>query len=311
MRRQINLIIGGAALVLSILACSLPGPFDNDPFSDVIPDLTGTAFFSAILTPSPTQPPASTATIPAEPSWTPSPSPSSTLSLPTETEVPSVTQPNIVARNGPLIAAQYFSSAPVIDGSFGEWNFPSYSANSVVYGANQWIGSSDHSASIMVGWDEQNLYLAATIQDDIFVQTATGENIFKGDSLELLVDTNLQADLQVEKLSPDDFQLGIKAGSPLPGQSTEAYLWFPASIKGSRTQVKIGSTQTSSGYLVEASIPWNVFEITAQTGLHIGFAFSVSDNDASGQAVQQSMISTVPERQLTDPTTWGDLVLVK
>jgi hypothetical protein len=221
------------------------------------------------------------------------------------------TLPDIEARNGPLIQALFFSLPPVIDGNLDDWTVPSYSANFVVYGSDQWSSSADLSATVQLGWDDQNLYIAAKITDDVFVQNASGENIFKGDSLELLLDTNFLADQFVSSLSPDDFQLGITAGSPSPGQAGEAYLWFPASISGKRSQVRIGAVQTASGYQVEGSVPWSLYEITPQPSLHLGFAFSVSDNDSPGQAVQQSMVSTVPRRRLSDPMTWGDLVLSK
>ena len=293
--------------ISSILACSLPGQVIDDPFANVIPDLTGTAFFEALLTPPPTQQPASTATMPAEPSLTPSPTvPPATV---TQSVIPTLN--DIEARNGPLVQALFLPLPPVIDGILDDWTAPSYTANYVVYGANQWDNSADLSASVQVGWDEQNFYIAAKVVDDVFVQNAAGENIFKGDSLELLLDTNLKADEFVRSLSPDDFQLGLTAGSPLPGQAGEAYLWFPTSIAGKRNQVRIGALKTATGYQLEASLPWVIFEISPQTGMHLGFSFSVSDNDLSGQAVQQSMVSTVPGRHLTDPTTWGDLVLIK
>jgi hypothetical protein len=47
------------------------------------------------------------------------------------------------------------------------------------------------------------------------------------------------------------------------------------------------------------------------SGNHYGFALSVNDNDDPNKNVQQSMVSNVPGRHLTDPTTWGDLQLVK
>jgi hypothetical protein len=259
------------------------------------------------LTPSPTLQPASTSTSVIEPTWTSSP----TISPPTQTPTLAPTQPDQEARNGPLIQAQFLTVKPLIDGKLEDWNLPSYSVNFVVYGANQWTGSADLSASVMLGWDEQNFFIAATVKDDSYVQTASGQNIFKGDSLEILMDTNLEADLLVARLSPDDFQLGFTPGAPQPGQSAEAYLWYPTSIKGGRSQARIGSTKTAEGYQVEAALPWSIFEVVPQAGMQLGFAFSVSDNDLAGQAVQQSMVSTVPDRHLTDPTTWGDMVLLK
>ena len=44
-------------------------------------------------------------------------------------------------------------------------------------------------------------------------------------------------------------------------------------------------------------------------GNEYGFALSVSDNDLSEVAVQQSMVSSSSGRLLTDPTTWGILRL--
>jgi len=280
----------------------------EDPFADVIPDLTGTAFFAALLTPSATQQPASTATLPAGPTQTALPSELPVTATPTTASVPTLEGK---ARNGPLIQSIFVSVPPVLDGNFNDWSSPAYPAEFVVYGSSQWGGKNDLSASVQVSWDDQNFYLAAKIQDDNYVQTASGENIFKGDSLELLVDTKLQTDLYVSSLSPDDFQLGISAGSPLPGQAVETYLWFPASLSGKRNTIQVGAVQIQSGYQVEASIPWTIFDISPIPGLELGFAFSVSDNDLSGQAAQQSMVSTVPGRQLSDPTTWGNLVLVK
>jgi hypothetical protein len=43
--------------------------------------------------------------------------------------------------------------------------------------------------------------------------------------------------------------------------------------------------------------------------MRYGFAFAVSDNDNPNANEQQSMISNVPDRRLTNPTTWGNLVL--
>jgi len=54
-----------------------------------------------------------------------------------------------------------------------------------------------------------------------------------------------------------------------------------------------------------------MLEITPTKGLHIGFAVSVSDNDKTGENLQQTMISTTATRDFLDPTTWGELVLVK
>ena len=209
------------------------------------------------------------------------------------------------------ISATYLSVPPNIDGDLSKWTLYQYPADYVVYGASDWVDAQDLSASVMVGWDYTNLYLGVHVKDSRYVQNATGAKLYLGDSLEILMDTNLQADFYVDALSPDDFQLGISPGNPEPGKHPEAYLWFPTSVQGSQPKVKIAARAVDGGYDVEVAIPWTIFEVTPVAGEHFGFAVSVSDNDKRTENLQQSMVSTVPYRLLTDPTTWGDLMLAQ
>ena len=67
----------------------------------------------------------------------------------------------------------------------------------------------------------------------------------------------------------------------------------------------------SGVWRMEAAIPWNVFETKPTAGQHMGFAISISDDDTPGTTEQQSMVSNVGTRRLTDPTTWGDIQFTK
>jgi hypothetical protein len=89
----------------------------------------------------------------------------------------------------------------------------------------------------------------------------------------------------------------------------EAYLWYPKAEEQGLDEVKIGVFYTDDGYKIEAAIPWSVLGITPKAGQHYGFAFSFNDNDDPDENVQQTLMSNVPTRRLTNPTTWGDLTL--
>jgi hypothetical protein len=214
-------------------------------------------------------------------------------------------------RTGASIAAVFASTPPKIDGYLDDWSLNRYPVEQVVYGAANWTDLADLSAKLMVAWDNTALYLGVKVKDDVYAQNSHGEYIYLGDSLEVLLDKDVSGDFYLARLSSDDYQLGISPGSPAPGKSPEAYLWFPSSVSGARTQVTIASIRTGHGYQVEVAIPWSLFGITPAQGQHYGFGFSVSDNDKAGGAVQQSMVSNVSTRVLTDPTTWGDLTLTK
>ena len=227
--------------------------------------------------------------------------------------IPAVTATVPNARITTQAIANFLSTAPTLDGDWSEWKDTTreYPANNVTFGKSSWTNDDDLSGSFHVGWDNNYLYIAVKVRDDQYVQNSSGANLYKGDSIELLVDTRLRDDYYSTQLSADDFQLGISPGKPDVNGTKEAYLWFPANLAGGRNNVKIASRSESGIYRVEAAIPWSVLEMTPSAGMHIGFALSVSDNDQSGENLQQTMVSSAPNRSLLDPTTWGDLQLVK
>lgn len=214
--------------------------------------------------------------------------------------------------NGVVIHAQHLAAAPQIDGNPSDWNGLPYTVDQVVYQPGNWFGPADQSAAFAIGWDTDNLYLAAHVVDDVHVQTQLGEQIFKGDSLELLLDGDLRGDYADPKLSADDFQLGLTPGEQKIG-GPDAYLWYPKAKAGRPAAVTVAAYQdeTGNGYYLEAALRWSVFGLAPAAGDRFGFALSSSDNDTPGTAEQQSMISTASTRQFTDPTTWGTLVLDK
>ncbi len=345
MKRNLRLLIGVGSLILAQLACNLPalGGGTNGTATIPSPNQTLTAIFA--VTPvgdadTPTLPPVVTATedpnqgggqegaaTPTddvnqgggqEATATPKPvnAATSTPNRPAATATnrppaPTATIPS--ARTNVKAVANYMSKAPNLDGDWSEWKNVTieYPANTVVFGKKNWKDENDLSASYHVGWDNTYLYIAVKVHDNKYVQNASGTDLYKGDSVEILLDTKLQDDYYYNKLSPDDFQLGISAGRPDPSGTREAYLWYPTELTGKRSDVKIGSKLEDGGYRVEAAIPWTLLEMKPADKMHLGFALSVSDNDNPDKNEQQKMVSNDPQRDLSDPTTWGDLQLVK
>ncbi len=324
MKTKIHFLLTIAALLAAALACNFPTRESGQATQLPAPNQTLTALFAftsnpANATATATLPPVVTATRAEQvaptatftqqpPAPTNPPAPTSTY---TRVPPPAATATIPGVRPRSPVVAKYLSTPPTLDGDWGEWKdlTTEYPAGNVVFGGGNWANDDDLEASFHIGWDNSNLYVAVKVRDDRYVQNATGENIFKGDSIEILLDSKLQEDYYYNRLSPDDFQLGINPGRPDPGRTKEAYLWFPSNIAGARSGVQIASRQEEGVYRVEMAIPWSVFEITPAAGRHYGFALSVSDNDNGDDNLQQSMVSNVATRHLSDPTTWGDLRL--
>ena len=227
------------------------------------------------------------------------------------TSLPASPAPEGKVRTNASVAAAFLDKPPVLDGVWDEWTSKAYSVTNIVYGADQISDRNDLGGSFRIGWDNQYLYLAVKVGDDSYVQRENLANIYRGDSIEITLDTDLQADFDSSELNDDDYDLRISPGNPDPGKHPEAYLWFPHNIASSLPEVKIAALGGDNMYRLETAIPWSVFGVTPQPGMHFGFALRINDNDDVDLDVQESAMSNVPHASLADPTTWGDLVLTK
>jgi hypothetical protein len=227
---------------------------------------------------------------------------------PEPTHPPATALPGQGRPNGLPYHAGYAGTAPTIDGQLTDWSTLPGLLVLATYKPDNWKGLNDCSVAFGIQWDTTYLYLAAKVTDDVHVQTQHKEYIYKGDSLEILLDTDLKGDFSITTLSPDDFQLGLSPGA-LSGDTPEAYLWFPTEYTRALTEVKVAAQPDGSGYRLEAAIPWSVLKVTPAAGTAYGFVLSASDNDTPGTAAQETLITTTAARKLTNPTTWGTLIL--
>ena len=194
----------------------------------------------------------------------------------------------------------------IIDGNLNDWGTLLFVADQVVYGSSVWNDNVDLSATYGIAWDDLYLYVAVEVRDDVHVQTEVGETIFKGDSVEILFDREIDSDALVRKLNSDDYQIGLSPGSFTDSSIlAQVYRWYPVAQSGTITDSKIESRSNEGGYLIEAALPWAVLGAWPTSGDEYGFVISVSDNDSEGVAVQESMVSSSATRDLSDPSTWG------
>lgn len=299
-------------LLLALFGCNLPRPTPTPGIDFPTPNLTMTALFSPGGILGTSTPPAATDPN-TDPSGagtpvsgaTPGPVITSTSS---GSSTPTVSGTGVIRANA-RFTATFLDTPPVLDGIWDEWTNAAYPARSVVYGANQRENTEDLEVSFRVGWDRDFLYLAVKVIDDRYVQNATGVLLYQGDSIEVQFDADLEGDLTVNSLNNDDFQLGISPGRPDTAGAREAYLWNPSNLAGARTDVRIAAVGGDGLYRVEIAIPWSLFGVTPEPGDQFGLSLNISDNDNPNENIQHTMISAVAGRTLSDPTTWGLLIL--
>ena len=299
-------LLSVVVIALALGACTLPGAASPTPFTFPTPNMTLTAIFAPTSTWTPAPP-----TLPPPPTEVPSPTVGFTPSTPGTPATPVATLPpgTTTSRpNGAPVTAAFLATPPTIDGDLSDWSTPPYTVSACVFGCSNRTGETDLSGTYYIGHDSSNLYLAVKVKDEKYVQLATGHDIYKGDDVEIQLDSNLAGDYSSTTLSGDDFQVGLSDGN-FGTHPPEAYRWYPQSLAGSLTTAVVKGKLLSDGYTLEAKIPWAVFNVLPSPGMSFGFALSLSDDDLAGTAIQQSMVSTVSTRKLLNPATWGTLTL--
>jgi serine/threonine-protein kinase len=222
---------------------------------------------------------------------------------PQETAVPIVSADAVAVR---------LAVPPVIDGNLAEWDaIAPYLSTYPVYAVPHWDGTDDVSAAWHIGWDAEYLYVGVTVVDDVHVQTQTGNQIFKGDNLDLQLDMDRTGDWG-SKLNADDYQINLSPGNFAnlpPSVFRFAATADGRSIDAPGHEIQIAAQQQPHGYTLEAAIPWRDVNVTPTAGFILGAALNVSDNDTPGTAVQERLLSTSATRKWSEPATWGTLTL--
>jgi serine/threonine protein kinase len=309
--------LAGLAVVVLVVAgilLAMGGGGDGTPLPPTTSDATPTARAPQADTP---LPPTSTL-VPS-----PTPIPPTETPLPTDTPTPTSTPDRAQlegallgrvqwrAGNGTPIFAYRVDRPPVLDGyldTVDEWTGAQHSISHVTFKPENWFGPDDLSARFYSAWDESFLYLGLDIRDDRHVQASSGEDLYLGDDVEIQIDADLLGDWSDTDLSGDDGQLGLAVRDLLSGQY-EAFLWRPSAQKGPLS-VNLAARQTSSGYVLEAALPWWALNLSPRAETPYGLCLSLTDTDTPGLQDQESMASTCPGRMWGDPTTWGTLILV-
>jgi len=199
-----------------------------------------------------------------------------------------------------FLQATYMMYPLKIDGDFSEWQqVPTIdlSAPRDVVLSPQFCPPG-LSAQLRYAWDEQNLYIAAEVNDDVFIQSKTGQDTWSQDCIELAF--NLDAKTSSDSPAADNRRT-CKITLALTSNGPEAYrsIVSPA-IKATpgpltEEEIKLAIKKVDQGRLFyEIAIPWKTL------GLASGQAFK--SGDIIGVA---ATINEVHKDDQGDPTALG------
>jgi len=204
------------------------------------------------------------------------------------------------------------ASKPIkIDGKLSDWDLRSPVAMKDISFFKEgliWKGPKDLSGNAYLMWDENNLYLAAVVNDVIpLVNKKQKQDIWNGDAIEMVINTNSSVDPDRGEFVSGDYQIGFGTGD---GKGNPASIWSwqrHRSPTGSEIMVK--KMNKPVGYVMEAKIPWSFFVgFTPSKGTQLGFDIAFDDADYTGERERQ-FIWNGDYYFYKDPSVWGVLEL--
>lgn len=195
------------------------------------------------------------------------------------------------------------ANAPVVDGKIDndEWKGSWFYADkaSDVIEIPDWAGPKDVSFSGDMMWDEENLYVASKVKDDVFHQPFTGINTWQGDGIQLAFSypgDNVYQEFCLVK-SPEGMDVY---------RHSSAYGKIAGPVKNITMAVEYKNGET----IYEIKIPWNEiygddFKPEAQKPLT--FSMLCNDNEGASRGYVEFCSGIGPSK---DPNMYGHITLV-
>ena len=196
---------------------------------------------------------------------------------------------------GPAPKIYRVGTPPTIDGTVDPiWNNVSVlpmNASKTLTGTIS--NANDLSGSAKILWDNTYIYLLATVTDD--TKKNDSPNAYEDDAVEFYFDAN-----------------NDKATTYATGDVQYTFGWNDGTVVGvlpsgrSTTGITYSSVSTTTGYIIEARIPWTTIPATPTVGKEIGIDFMINDDDdaAAGRDTKLSWNSET-DMAYQDPSLFG------
>jgi len=167
-----------------------------------------------------------------------------------------------------------------VDGDLSEWAGvkPIHLGIEVI--GNTWRERDYPLADFYLGWDDDNLYVAARVTDDKLVNNYRGSQIWNGDNVELFIDTSPASDPSQQSYTRDTYQF-LFSPTNADGRPDVAVSGNPGLSQGYLPKAnRVAATNTADGWAIECAVKdselggWR-----PKAGARIGFTVGLDDSN--------------------------------
>lgn len=202
-----------------------------------------------------------------------------------------------------------------LDAQFADWTGDWQDLTVWSYPTPAAFGDPDNlSAQAQIGWSADGLLVAVQVTDDrySFTPGSTLTELFRQDSLEILLDRSLADDQTTTLWDADDYQIIVGFGSQ--ADKPVAYQFNDRASPNGEVAVEGAARLTADGYAAEFLLPWRGFGLNglaaAEAAQPFGFTLSLNDRDTTSSL--ERIVSSSPTRRIqNNPTLWGTLILAE
>jgi len=182
----------------------------------------------------------------------------------------------------------YMGGNVKVDGKLGEWAGlePLYLNIKVGKDFDEPVDYKD--AQFYLGWDEENLYIAAHIKDEAIVNNYTGREIWNGDAIEVFIETHIEPDKLWRPGYDDDTYHFLFAPTNAFGKPDMASVGNPKLPRDYQVKYNaVAAEKTSDGYNIECAINYREMgDWHPVSGAEIGFTVALDDSDSGDRTAQ-------------------------
>jgi hypothetical protein len=226
----------------------------------------------------------------------------------------------------------YVTTAPVIDGNLSEWEnlpFIEVTPQNGVFDGESGVTKmpEDFSFGFSVANDDQYLYVAVRIVDDILVldtnpdPTELHTRAWMDDAVEIFIDgdhnhaPHARDSLGVEFNTGGEFSVVANGAvtsdqSGVPGRGDDPEAWTSAGSYGAKGPAYAAPwDSTTGGFKIEARLNYKIMGANVGPGSRIGFTISAHDDDDGGDRDVALYWKGFDQSAWRDESGWGDLIL--
>ena len=172
--------------------------------------------------------------------------------------------------------------------------------------APRWEGTQDLSAKLRFLWDDEYLYAAVEVVDDLTGKAQPGRMLWAQDGIQMLIDSDRGNSLKGGK---SDYAMGVGMDGP------QAWCFLagdPSVSPGDAPDIKVSASkrdEKSGAITYEMAIPWSrLAPFKPAPGANLGLTLAINEDDGPGR---DSYITWFGSVQTKDVDTAGDLILQK